>query len=106
MRKALAGCLTIMLLGFCVVVLAQAPEATQGNVRLRIVDAETGKSISGIVRIFPRDEKPLSLPGLLRRSMGVNTSIAVAGWHVVPADGARLALPRTKLRLEALSGLE
>src|SRR5262249_15710414 len=73
----------------------------------RLCDADSGKPMSGIVRIFPQGEtKPLSLPGLLRRSTGVNTSISAAGWSIVPAGGAQLALPRNKLRLEALSGLE
>lgn len=107
MRKALAGCLTTTLLGFCVVVLGQSPETQQSAIRLRLGDADTGQPISGIVRVFLVDgNKPLTLGGLLKRTTGLDAPASTSGWHVVPADGARLVLPRSKLRLEALSGLE
>jgi hypothetical protein len=106
-RKALAGFLTAALLGCCVVVLAQTPQNPVSTVRLCLRDAESGNPISGVVRIFHQDEnKPLSLAGLLSRSTGLNVSGSGAGWYVVPVEGARLTLPRSKLRLEALSGLE
>ncbi len=87
--------------------LAAQPGKTDVQLKLRLVDSETGKGIAGIVRVYAQgSDKPLSLGGLLPRMRGLRVSDDVAGWHVVPAAGAAIKLPRTKIKLEALSGLE
>ena len=76
-------------------------------VRLRLVDAETGKNVGGIVRVFRgADREPLALAGLYDRLRGLKRPSTVSGWYVLPAAGAEVRLPRGELRLEALSGLE
>jgi hypothetical protein len=77
----------------------------QAKIRLRLVDAATGQNLSGIVRLWAED-KPLNLPALFPRLRGVQPPEGCEGWYILPANGAELALPRNKLRLEALSGLE
>lgn len=107
MRSTLISTICIALLGLCAFLGAEPGEETV-QVRLRLVDAETGKDIAGIVRVFAKaDDKPLSLSGLFDRLRGIEkVESGAAGWHVVPASGATTTLPRAVLRLEALSGLE
>jgi hypothetical protein len=87
--------------------LRATPQEESVKVRLRLIDATTGKAVGGIVRILSEKAgKPLALPGLYDRSRGLDRSAAEAGWHVVPATGAETTLPRGTLRAEAVSGLE
>jgi hypothetical protein len=81
---------------------------TEGvEVRLKLVDSATGKDVGGIVRVFGKSkEQALVLPGLFDRLRGLKPAREVKGWYVIPAGGARTTLPRDRLRLEALSGLE
>ena len=46
------------------------------------------------------------LKARLDRLTGLSRSRALQGWCVLPAGGAETALPRARLRFEALSGLE
>jgi hypothetical protein len=87
--------------------LGSKPHAETARVRLRLVEAATGKDVGGMVRVFPRDkEEPLALPGLFDRLRGLTPAQDVRGWYVVPARGALTTLPRMRLRFEAVSGLE
>lgn len=105
MRSPLVA-LVCCLLGLCAFLGAGA-DADTAQVRLRLVDAETGKDLAGIVRVFRKgEEQPLPVQGLFDRLRGMDKVAGVAGWHVVPAGGAAATLPRAALRLEALSGLE
>ena len=88
-----------------VTLLARATqEAEPVAVRLRLVDAEGGRGVGGIVRVLAGD-KPLAVPGLLNRLRGLGQAES-AGWYVLPAGGATVRLPPTDLRIEATSGLE
>jgi hypothetical protein len=83
--------------------------APEGNatVGLRLVDATTGEAVGGMVRIRAAGrDQPLTLPRLLDRMRGLERSEVRAGWHVVPVRGAALEVPRQKLTLEAIHGLE
>jgi hypothetical protein len=72
-----------------------------------MLDAESGQAIAGIVRAFRAGaDKPLPLPGLYDRLRGLNATSTSAGWFVVPAAGGETTLPRGKVRIEAVSGLE
>src|SRR5262249_52929163 len=109
MRKALTLAFTVGILGLCVVLQADSAKKERDPVKVRIqlVDADTGKSIGGIIRIYRAGEdKPLPLPGLYDRLRGLNKTATLAGWHVVPAAGGSTSLPRARLRIEAVSGLE
>jgi hypothetical protein len=109
MRKLLVAALTAGLLGLCVYLQAGPPGMEQGavKIRVRLVDAETGQAVPGIVRVFRAGaDKPLPLPGLYDRLRGLNTTATLAGWSVVPAAGGETTLPRGKVQGEAVSGLE
>src|SRR5947199_6413651 len=99
MRKLLVLAFTAGLLGLCVYLQARPPqeEGDAVKVRVRLVDAETGKPVPGIVRVFRAGEdKPLAPPGLYDRLRGLKTTAALAGWSVVPAAGGETTLPRGK----------
>jgi hypothetical protein len=107
MRKILVAAVSAGLLGLCVYLQADTPAADAVTVRVRLLDAETGKPVPGIVRAFRDGEaKPLALPGLYDRLRGLKPAPAAGGWAVVPAAGGETALPRGKVRVEAVSGLE
>src|SRR5262245_53745516 len=109
MRKLLVATFTVGLLGLCVYLHAQAPKVSEDTlkVRVRLVNAENGVAISGIVRAFRAGaDKPLTLPGLYDRLRGLNATPTSAGWSVVPAAGGETTLPRGKVRVEAVCGLE
>ncbi len=101
-----------VLLAVCAVLalsvyLAGKPDDDTVNVRVRLVDADTGKDVTGIVRIFRAGKgEPFALPGLFDRMRGLTPPVDARGWHVVPVKGMQTRLPRSRLRVEALSGLE
>ena len=98
MRKTLVAVFSVALLGLCVYLRAEPSkdEATL-KVRVRLVDAETGKSIPGIVRVFRiGEDKPLALSGLYDRLRGLKPTATLAGWAVVPAAGSETTLPRAR----------
>jgi hypothetical protein len=107
MRKILVSAFTAGLLGLCFYLQAEPPKQEDAKIRVQLVDAETGKAMPGIIRVFRAGEgKPLALPGLYDRLRGLKATDTLAGWHVVPAAGAETTLPRGKVRIEAVSGLE
>jgi hypothetical protein len=104
MRNTILAVVSISLLGLCAYLGAGAADDPV-KVKLHLRD-EAGQPIAGIVRIRPADsDKPLIVPGLFDRLRGLAKSEA-KGWYVVPAGGAETMLPRDRLRLEAVSGLE
>jgi hypothetical protein len=109
MRKIIVAAVSVGLLCLCVYLQADPPKSDENAIRIRVklVDAETGKSISGIVRVFRAgQDKPLPLPGLYDRLRGLKPTPTLAGWSVVSASGGETTLPRARLRIEAVSGLE
>jgi len=105
MRKLLPALATALILILCFFVGAQ-PQPQTVKVRLRLIDAGTGKSVAGIIRVFGTDQKPIELPGLFDRMAGMNKDLPGVHWHVIPAAGAETTLPRGQLQVHALSGLE
>ena len=105
MRSFFLGSVSLVLVFLCAL-LGAGPERTV-KVHLRLLDAATGKDRAGIVRVIrDQERKAIGLPGLLDRFQGLKVPQDIWGWHVLPAAGAQLTLPRGKIRLEALSGLE
>jgi hypothetical protein len=106
MRKGLLAVVAVLILGLSAYLSARMQ--TEGtSVRLRLVDAADGSGQPGLVRVFRRGETvPLALRGPTDRLCGLDHSDVVAGWYVLPAGGAEVALPRSALTLEAVSGLE
>ena len=98
-----SGC--VLILGLCACLSSQQADSTK--VRLKLVDAATGKEVGGMVRIVPEGKTEwLKLPGLFDRLIGFKRPEGVQGWYVVPAKGAEVSLPDGRFRLDALSGLE
>lgn len=105
MRKFAVGLGCGLALVVCALLGARGPEKVK--LHLQLLDAEDGKKLGGMVRVFPRDGKePVELPGLLDRLRGLKKTDTLRGWYVVPAGGVAVALPRGRYRVEALSGLE
>lgn len=105
-RKTLLVILTGAVLSLCLFLKAETQSA-DAKVRLRLIDAKSGKDVGGMIRVFQIERKePLMLPGLFDRLRGLDRSDVVAGWSVLPAGGKETTLPRTKLRFEAVAGLE
>lgn len=76
------------------------------SVKLRLVDAASGKGVTGIVHVSGADGKSVQLPGLYDRMTGLTKDMPGIHWYIVPADGAETSLPRGKWNVKALSGLE
>src|SRR5262245_48173710 len=109
MRRVALAIGSIAVLALCVYLQADGPkkDGDLESVRVQLQDAESGKPIAGIVRVFHvGQEKPIALPGLYDRLCGLKESPTLTGWHVVPVDGGTTMLPRGKIRVEAVSGLE
>ena len=110
MRTLLLSVFCTGLVAACALIAAGSragPQPGVVKVRVRLVDADSGKALAGIVRAFSKDStRPHPLPGLFPRLRGLNVPEEFGGWYVVPAAGAPTEMPREALRLEALSGLE
>ncbi len=105
MRKLLLGMLSIGLLSVTFYLAAQ-PQSDRVKIRVNLVDAATGKSISGMVRFLDADKKHVELPGLFDRMTGLTKDNPGVHWYCVPTGGAQTTLPRAKFHLDAISGLE
>lgn len=106
MRGSLLASVSIIVLGLSALLSARS-DKEDVKLRLRLLDADTGAPVAGIVRIH-RDgqDQPLVPPGLFNRLRGLERETTAAGWYVVPAAGAEITLPRGKVRVEAVAGLE
>src|SRR5262245_21512384 len=100
MRSLFLGAACLLLLRACAY-LGGHSSAGPVKVRLRLVDAVTGKDVGGIIRAFAdgKDE-PLELPGLFNRLRGLARADVARRWFVVPAGGAETTAPGGKVRIE------
>src|SRR5262245_61335270 len=106
MRSVLLAPLCALVLGLCAY-LSSETRSESIKVRLKLVDAATGKDVGGMLRILPQGkEAPLGLAGLYSRLTELKQPDAIPGWFVLPPKGAETSLPRARLRIEAVSGLE
>jgi len=78
----------------------------QCRVKITLIDTETQKPISGVVRCVLGDRNEvLPISGLLGRGQGLSEKTTIQDWYVVPQT-AEVFLPRRPLKLEAFRGLE
>ena len=75
------------------------------TVSIRLIDADTGRQLPGLLRISDADGKAVKPNGLLSRGLGLPTKLPINRWSVLPGKKT-IHLPRGKLTIEALSGLE
>ncbi|MFQ5731711.1 MAG: CehA/McbA family metallohydrolase [Planctomycetaceae bacterium] len=101
--KFAAGTGTVVLLGLLLISGSRKPDGC--TVTLRLMDAETGETLPGLIRITDAGGKPVGIPRLLSRGTGLNARLPIARWSVLPKS-TTLQLPRKKLILTAFSGLE
>src|SRR5262245_18604272 len=84
---------------FAACALLGAPGRATVKVRLQLVDAETANPVGGMVRVTPVDaKKPVVLPGLVDRLLGLNKTDRLSGWYVVPFAGGETNLPPGQYR--------
>ena len=84
---------------------AASLEGFSCSLTLNLVDATTLEPVSGLVRITTADGSVQTPAGLLSRGTGLPPSHASRDWSVV-LGSAILSVPRGRLTIEALSGLE
>ncbi len=72
---------------------------------LRLVDAETRRPRPGLVRITREDGGAVMPAGLVNRGIGLRLNHPARAWHVV-TEPVTVPVPRGRLTVEAISGLE
>lgn len=82
-----------------------APEKTDCQLRVELVDAQTGKPIAGLIQIEDAQGERLQLDELLSRGLGLPAKSPIQDWSVL-TEPASLVVPREKIRVRAFSGLE
>ncbi|MSQ93855.1 MAG: hypothetical protein EXR98_04780 [Gemmataceae bacterium] len=105
MRRTFSAVFALTLVGATFYLGAQ-PQTERVKLRIKLVDAATGKPMAGIVRVLDADKKYVELPGLFDRITGLTKDNPGVHWYCVPLEGADTTLPRAKLHIDALSGLE
>lgn len=81
-----------------------APETC--TVRLRLTDSRTGAGLPGLVRVSEAETgEAVRVPDLLSRGLGLSEKRPINRWSVLP-ETRTVTLPRKKLVIEAISGLE
>ena len=94
---------SVLMIAVLVVGANRAPDTCR--VTLRLVDAETGEPLAGVVQVRDAKGRRVELPGLLSRGQGLNDELPIHDWSVLP-EAMTVDLPRTKLTIDAFSGLE
>jgi hypothetical protein len=84
--------------------LGDAPPVTC-ELRVELVDAASGKALSGLVRIEDDEGLPVRPAGLFCRGHGLAADAPIGRWWVL-LESATLRVPAAALRLEAFAGLE
>ncbi len=84
-----------------------APLSTAEVCKLQVElrEGDFGPHIPGMIRLLNEAGTPVRIPGLLDRCTGLPAKARRLGWHVL-TDPAQISVPREKLTIEAVSGLE
>lgn len=106
MRSIILSGLSVLILGTCAL-LSRSDSQETVKVQLQLVDADTGKPIPGLVRVFVKDsKKAYVIQKLVDRLKGLKQTDTLQGWRVLPNNGASIELPKQSLRIQAISGIE
>ena len=106
MRQLILGLIATSIMGICVLVGAQQQPDT---VKVRFPAGrwrDRQERVRHRARFSGADGKPVELPGLFDRMAGMTKDLPDVHWYVIPSGGAETMLPRGKLQIHALSGLE
>lgn len=88
--------------------------ATTCQLKLKLVDAETGATLPGVIRLTDKQGQPISarsvdtqgnVTELMSRGLGLKDQPEIDRWSVVTGE-VTLQLPRAAVTVEAFSGLE
>lgn len=84
---------------------AHEPEMRGCRLKLELVDAATGDSLPGMVRIATADGQIVRPDELVNRGQGINGEKPIHEWSVL-ARPTTVGVPATELVVQAVSGLE
>ena len=103
MRLAsLSTCLLLPLL----LLAGRGPAPETRPVTIRLVDAQSGAELPGLIRVTGPNGQAVSLPLLLNRGVGLlQNQPRIGTWSVLPRPQT-VALPQQAILIEAISGLE
>ena len=103
MRLAsLSTCLLLPLL----LLAGRAPAPETRPVTIRLVDAQSGAELPGLIRVTAAKKQAVPLPSLLNRGVGLlENQPRIGTWSVLPRPQT-VALPQQAISIEAISGLE
>jgi hypothetical protein len=99
---AILGCATLFLAAMA----GRTPPGFHCRVTVRLVDAETRRSLPGLVRIVDGAGTVMHPGELMSRGTGLPNEQAIHDWSVVPRGEAEITLPATKVSFSAIAGLE
>ena len=87
--------------------LGRAPKKAVPTTRVtvKLVDAQTGRELPGMIRVTTAEGTPVTPPELLDRGLGVTGQPRINDWAVLPRATA-ITLPATTVQVDAISGLE
>ena len=101
----LASLLTCLLLPLLLLAGRDQAPPTRA-VKIRLVDAQSGAELPGLIRITGPDGQAVPLPSLLSRGVGLLQQQPLIGtWSVLPGSRS-VPLPKQAVTIEAISGLE
>jgi hypothetical protein len=85
---------------------APVPESgSKARLTLRLVDAESGESVPGLVRVRDGSGRVVPLPGLVNRGTKLRATHPGKEWYVL-TGATEVEVPAGHWRIEAFSGLE
>jgi hypothetical protein len=88
---------------------APSPDTFAGaemcQLTVRLLNADTGQPIQGLIRLKHTDGRNVPLAGLVNRGIGLRQSHPAKNWHAADADTV-ISVPRAALTIEAFSGLD
>ena len=72
---------------------------------IELVDATTGASVPGVIRIRDQRDQIVAPPELMQRGIGVSTNYTIHQWSLLPKAVA-VTVPQSQLIVEGFQGLE
>lgn len=82
-----------------------AQETKVCELRIHLIDAESGLPIAGLVNITDSQGQRIKVPELLPRGLGLPADQAIHDWSVI-TEPTLVSVPQSKLKIKAFSGLE
>jgi hypothetical protein len=81
------------------------PSEDRFSLALELVEEKSGRPLPGLIRVRDARGRPLPVPPLVPRGLGLAADHPALGWYVLPGR-MTIRLPRERLTIEAFRGLE